>query len=71
MTDNFSANQDFANATKGFRSSAILRQQRRDAGDGGNGNQGAAANVVVPRKKLPATRIRHRVSGTNRRARSA
>jgi len=69
MTDSFSANQDFANATKRFRSSAILRQRR--ALDGDSGNQGEAANVIVPRKKPLATRIRHRVSGTNRRARSA
>lgn len=71
MTDSFSANQDFANATKRFRSSAILRQRQREARVGDSGKQGEAADVIVPRKKPRATRIRHRVSGTNRRARSA
>jgi len=69
MTDNFTASQDTANATKGFRSSVIVRQQRRVARGGDSGNE--AANAIVPRKKPPAARIRHRVSGTNRRARSA
>jgi hypothetical protein len=71
MTDNLAASQDIASATRGFRYSVILRQQRRVARDGAGGKHSEAANATKPLKKPAVTRIRHRVSGTNRRARSA
>jgi hypothetical protein len=70
MTENLTASQDAANGTKGFRFSVIFRHHLGGP-DADNGNDGEAVSEAIPPKKPAATRIRHRVSGTNRRARSA
>jgi hypothetical protein len=72
VTEDFTASRDALNETKGFSPpssfGAVSAPATAMAGKGDG-----AANSAIPRKKPPAARaaVRHRVSGTNRRARSA
>lgn len=70
MADNFTVSQDSTPETKGLRSAVIVRRQPGGL-DPDSGKDGEAAGATIPPKKPVAARIRHRVSGTNRRARSA